>query len=188
MSQQYRNLSPYTAPSLDGFDALFDTLQKYAPSNISDSKYEVDPIYIKKCFKIPNNKYPDCPAIMDDGRAMTDYRSACYINNLLRIKNGITNSYDYRQFLIHNGKKLINDIRLYNIEKNMCPPCDAKPINCEQVCEVDRQSVNCQLKNPCGVGTCYKAVPLKPCPYANHLSQERSKCLAGTQGSYFSKY
>ena len=68
----------------------------------------------------------------------------------------------------------MNDIRLYNIEKNMCRPCDAKPINCENVCQVDRQSVSCHLKNQCGLGTCYKAVPVPPSPYANKLSQDKN--------------
>jgi len=154
-------MSQYSAPSLDGYDALIDSLPSYGSAPPLDSKFQLDPAYLGKCFKISNNRYPDCPAIMDDGRAFTDYRSSCYINNVLRTQNGIKNSYDYRQFLINNGSKLINTIRLYNIEKSSCKPCDAKPIPCNRVCDVDRQSVNCTLYKQEGLGTCYQAVPLE---------------------------
>lgn len=167
MSNQF---SDYSAPSLDGFDALLNSLPKHAPAPPQATQLETDPRYISDCFKVSNNKYPDCPAIMDDGRAFTDYRSSCFINDMLRIKNGLTNSYAYRQFLINNGSNLINTIRLYNIEKSSCSPCDAKPIHCQNICNIDKQSVNCALTNPDGLGTCYKAVPLPPSKYANHLS------------------
>lgn len=168
------NYSDYSAPSLDGFDALLNSLPKYAPAPSSATHLETDPKYINDLYKVSNNKYPDCPALMDDGRAFTDYRSACYINDMLRVKNGIHNSYDYRQFLINNGSDLINTIRLYNIQKSACRPCDAKPITCKNICNVDRQSVNCSLTNDCGLGTCYKAVPLPPSQYANRLSENRN--------------
>lgn len=170
MANQYSN---YSAPSLDGFDALLNSLPAYSPAPPQNTVNEEDPKYISDCYKVSNNKYPDCPAIMDDGRAFTDYRSACYLNDMLRVKNGIQNSYDYRQFLIRNGENIINTVRLYNIQKTSCRPCDAKPINCQNICEVNRQSVNCSLNNECGVGTCYKAVPLPPSDYANRLSESR---------------
>ena len=171
MSNQY---SEYAAPSLDGYDALLNSLPEYAPASPQNTRLETNPSYISDCFKVSNNKYPDCPAIMDDGRAFTDYRSSCYINDVLRVKNGIQNSYAYRQFLINNGAELMNTIRLYNIQKSSCNACDAKPINCQTVCDVDRQSVNCSLKNECGLGTCYRAVPLPPSKYANRLSVNKN--------------
>jgi hypothetical protein len=170
MANQYSN---YSSPSLDGFDALLNSLPVYAPAPPQNTLNEEDPKHISDCYKVSNNKYPDCPAIMDDGRAFTDYRSACYLNNMLRVQNGIQNSYDYRQFLIRNGENIINKVRLYNIQKTSCRPCDAKPINCQNICEVDRQSVNCSLNDECGAGTCYKAVPLPPSEYSNRLSESR---------------
>ena len=130
MSRQY---SDYSAPSLDGYDAQLNSLFEYAPAPPINTQIEMDPRYISDCFKVSNNKYPDCPAIMDDGRAFTDYRSSCYINDIIRVKNGITNSYDYRQFLINNGNELINAIRLYNIQKSACRSCDAQPIDCQNI-------------------------------------------------------
>lgn len=167
MSNQF---SDYSAPSLDGFDSFLNSLPQYSPAPPQNTRLETDPRHISDSFKVSNNKYPGCPALMDDGRAFTDYRSSCYINNILKVKNGIKNNYEYRQFLVNNGSNLINTIRLYNIEKSSCTPCDAKPVNCQNICDVDRQSVNCYLNDDCGVGTCYKAVPLPPSPYANTLS------------------
>ena len=170
MSSQY---SSYSTPSLNGYDAYLNSLYEYSPAPLANTQIEMDPRYINDCFKVSNNKYPDCPAIMDDGRAFTDYRSSCYINDIIRVQNGITNSYDYRQFLIHNGNELINAIRLYNIQKSSCTECDAQPIDCQNICNVDRQSVNCTLNNACGLGNCNIATPLPPSQYANKLSENR---------------
>ena len=164
-------LSDYSAPSMDGFNA-FNSLYTHASVPKDDLK-KSDPEYYKKLYKVSNNKFPDCPAIMDDGRAFTDYRSSCFINSLIKSENKIRNSYDYRQYLINNGKKIMNDIRLYNINKSSCRECEPRPINCHNVCKVDRESVNCSLKNECGYGTCYKAVPLPASNYVNKLSKTK---------------
>jgi len=148
-------LNEYVAPSLDGYDALFDTLPLHATAPRLLSKRERNPALISQHYKIPNNKYPNCPALMDDGRAFTDYRSPCFINDMLRTQNGISNSYAYRQFLINNGSKLINTIRDYNIQKSSCRECDAVPINCRNICNVDKNSVGCMQYSSCGQGTCY---------------------------------
>ena len=173
MSRQY---SDYASPVLDGYDSHLNSLFTYAPAPPNHTQIEKNLKNIKNfkdAYKISNNKYPDCPAIMNDGRAFTDYRSSCYINDIIRVKNGITNSYDYRQFLINNGNEIMNSIRLYNIEKSACNACDAKPIECQNICNIDRQSVNCSLSNSRGFGTCNRAVPLPPSQYANKLSENR---------------
>lgn len=168
MSDQFSN---YSETSLNGYDSYLNSLYEYAPAPPNNTQIEMDPQYISDCFKVSNNKYPDCPAIMNDGRAFTDYRSSCYINDILRVKNGIKNSYDYRQFLIHNGNEVMNSLRLYNIQKMACTECVAKPISCENVCDVDRQSVNCYLYNQNGVGTFNRAVSIPPSNYSNTLSK-----------------
>lgn len=120
----------YVAPSMDGYDALMDSLPTHANAPLQLSQLEKNPALIGEHYRIPNNKYPNCSALMDDGRAFTDYRSTCVVNNMLRTQNNIKNSYDYRQFLIHNGNTLIGTIRGYNIKKSGCRKCDALPINC----------------------------------------------------------
>ena len=72
------------------------------------------------CFKTSNNKYFDCPALMEDGRAFTDYRPSSYVNDLLRIQNRVYDSYSYRQFMIHNGLNIIETNDKYNDLKNGC--------------------------------------------------------------------
>lgn len=161
--------SEYTVSSLDGYDPLMHSLPYHAPTSFKNNN-ENTPEYISNSFKVSNNKYPECPALMNDGRMFTDYRSSCYINNVLRVNNGIRNSYDYRQFLINNGSDLINTIRSYNIQKSSCNNCLEKPISCKNICNVDRESVNCLLSNPNGFGTCNKTVPLPHSKYANGLS------------------
>ena len=59
-------------------------------------------------LRVPNNKFQDCPAQMEDGRYITDYRPNVMINTQLEKQNGIErNNYEYRQFLIHNGNKIM---------------------------------------------------------------------------------
>lgn len=59
------------------------------------------------CFKIPDNRYPQFPARMADGRLLTDYRSPCIIDSILQKNNSITSSEEYRQFLINNASKIV---------------------------------------------------------------------------------
>lgn len=94
------------------------------------------------CYRTGNNKYPGCPAMMNDGRAFTDFRSPCYVNNLIRVKNNIHNSYDYRQFLIHNADNIMSSLRKYNIQKNGCTPCTPVPTYCESYCS-SKNGVTC---------------------------------------------
>ncbi len=75
------------------------------------------------CYKSSNNKYFKCPPRMDDGRHFTDYRPNCHVNNLLRSNNAILNSHEYRMFLTHNAKKLIDLNSTYAVQKNGCGPC-----------------------------------------------------------------
>jgi hypothetical protein len=114
----------YIAQSMDGYEGLLSSLPTYSKVN------EPTPNIPYPHMRTPNNKYPNCSALMDDGRAFTDYRSTCVVNNMLRTQNKIKNSYEYRQFLINNGTKIMNSIRDYNINKTSCKKCDAMPISC----------------------------------------------------------
>lgn len=113
----------YVSPSLDGYDALFDSLPMYGNAPGQLSKTEKNPARMSQHYKIPNNRYPNCPALMDDGRAFTDYRSACFMNSMMQTRYNIKNSYEYRQFLTKNGSNLMNTIRDYNIKKSQCKNC-----------------------------------------------------------------
>lgn len=168
-------MSQQSAPSPDGYDVELNALSRHAPAPPQNSK-QLSMYDMGVCWKTSNNKYPDCPALMDDGRAFTDYRPSCYINDLIRIKNGIVNSYDYRQFLIHNATNLMDTVRLYNIKKNGCRPCDARPVLCNSLCSVDRHAVSCKPYDCAGIGNCNVYNPAPQMTVQNYNSVPRSWC------------
>lgn len=73
-----------------------------------------------------NNGLTDrfCPALMSDGRFVTDYRPSCYVNDLILKQNGINNSYDYKHFLMNNASKLQKINSDFYEHKNRCSSCD----------------------------------------------------------------
>ncbi len=104
-----------------------------------------------------NNKYLDCPPRMDDGRHFTDYRPVCHVNNMVRVNNNISNSYEYRMFLIQNANKLMDLNRSYACSKNCCGPCvqpyhqgTMLPEQSLQIC--NNQSCNTDFVNAHGLG------------------------------------
>ena len=60
------------------------------------------------CYKGSNNIYSDFPAMMSDGRVYTEHDTSCEINNGILKNAGISNNYDYRQYLIHNGLDIMS--------------------------------------------------------------------------------
>ena len=70
--------------------------------------------------KALNNKFPGNPGIMCDGRLFTDYHPNVTVNEKLDKKylGHHHNDYLYRQFLIKNGKNLM-DQDYQNVEENV---------------------------------------------------------------------
>jgi hypothetical protein len=107
---------------------------------------------------------------MADGRIFTDYRPNGYVNDLIRMQNGITNSYDYRQFLIHYADDLMNAEKSYLEQKasTNLPPPPEMPIQTE--CIYDLHSSVCYPVNPAGLGITNRStatipvVPYRPRP------------------------
>jgi hypothetical protein len=104
------------------------------------------------CNKTSNNKYFNCPARMNDGRAFTDYRSSSSVDDMIRYSNNVMSNYEYRQFLIHNADKIMKVNNQYTSEKMGCTDCNAKPIPFTTVCDVNKQISRCNVVNPQGVG------------------------------------
>jgi hypothetical protein len=73
-----------------------------------------------------DNKWSACPPRMEDGRLFTDYRPRCAIN--LEYKQPTWGSYDFRQYLIHNGDAVIAQDRAAAFRSGYCGPC-AAPYN-----------------------------------------------------------
>ena len=63
---------------------------------------------MSSCYKTTNNKYFNAPPRMSDGRHFTDYRPSHELNMKISQDNDINDSYEYRQFLIDNGEKLMD--------------------------------------------------------------------------------
>lgn len=63
-----------------------------------------------------NNIHHNNPPLMSDRRLFTHVNPACELNAKLRSSVGIKNNYDYRQYLINNGKTVM--------ENNTIKSCD----------------------------------------------------------------
>jgi len=104
------------------------------------------------CNKTSNNKYFDCPARMDDARAFTDWRPSSSVDDMIRYSNNVMSSYEYRQFLIHNGNKIMNVNMKYTEDKLGCNNCTAKPVPFQTVCNINTKDSVCQMVDPNGIG------------------------------------
>ena len=57
------------------------------------------------CYSGSNNIHFNIPPSMNDGRLFSNYEAACKANNNLKKNLGITNNYQYRQYLIQIAQK-----------------------------------------------------------------------------------
>ena len=74
------------------------------------------------CYRTSNNKHFTAPPRMADGRHFTDYSPNCNLNMSIKNDNSIGNSYEYRQFLLNNGNKLMNKYGRLLIRKSGTEP------------------------------------------------------------------
>lgn len=74
-----------------------------------------------------NNSYKnfDCPALMTGNTPafVTDFRPSCEVHSSIRYHNGLYDSNQYRQFMIHNAEKMMQDTRQFYTMKNGCNSC-----------------------------------------------------------------
>lgn len=78
-----------------------------------------------------NNKFSNCPPLMSDGRAFTDYRPACEVNNSMRSVTSSNNSINYRNFLIQNATTLMAQQTAETNKKNGCIDCQKTTMGAE---------------------------------------------------------
>lgn len=74
---------------------------------------------MSSCNKTSDNKFLNCAARMSDGR-WTNWEPRCKVNFDV---NAPLDSYSYRQYLINNGEKIMNDQRVKAYKTNSCGPC-----------------------------------------------------------------
>jgi hypothetical protein len=62
-----------------------------------------------------NNKYPEFPPLMNDGRAITaSYQPEAIVNEMLIQNNNIQSNWQYRQYLTKNAENIIK----YNLQES----------------------------------------------------------------------
>jgi hypothetical protein len=126
----------------------------------------------ESCIKTSNNKYFNCPALMSDGRLFTDYRPSAYVNDLIRTQNKVYDSYQYRQFMIHNATKLMDVTDKYNYMKSGCPSCKYDNIPNEASCVYNKKFGLCQPNGNDGLGQNNYASPYEDAePYNVKLNR-----------------
>jgi hypothetical protein len=107
----------------------------------------------QNCNKTSNNKYFDCPALMSDGRLMTDYRSSNTLNDMIRISNNTLSSYEYRNFLTNNASNIMKINNDYISNKNSCKSGQMITVPFSNVCSYNTQVGVCNKTNaPLGIG------------------------------------
>lgn len=69
-----------------------------------------------------DNRYfkSECPALMQDGRFITNFIPKRSFEQFIRNVNNINSSAEYRQFLQNNGETIMNKEREYMGKMNTC--------------------------------------------------------------------
>lgn len=77
-----------------------------------------------KTYKGANNAYykEGCPALMQDGRFITEYRSSNEITESMRKISGFRSSNEFRVYMQNNGETFMNANREYQNKNNVCYP------------------------------------------------------------------
>lgn len=76
------------------------------------------------CYSGSNNIHFNTPPFMSDGRLFSNFNPSYDANTKFRDNLGIKNNFDYRQWLIGNGKILTEKNR--ELACNECSPCVKK--------------------------------------------------------------
>jgi hypothetical protein len=70
------------------------------------------------CYTGCNNLHSEKPPLMSDGRVYSSWDPYCEANNKLKKFLNIDNNYDYRQYLIKDGLKIIRSNRMEALKHN----------------------------------------------------------------------
>ena len=60
------------------------------------------------CYSGSNNIHFNSPPIMNDSRIYSSWQADAAVNNRIQQKEGITNNWNYRQYLQQNGLQIMN--------------------------------------------------------------------------------
>ena len=103
---------------------------------------------------VPNNNYEDCPALMSDGRFITNYKPNCTMNNTISklFDTKPLTSWEYTYYLTNEAGK-VNDF--VDGQYNKTYGCTAYPYKIiEPELKQDCNTDNCVIRNvnPPGMG------------------------------------
>jgi len=104
------------------------------------------------CKYTSDNFHKTCPARMADGRSLTDYRSSCTMNNLVRASNSVTNSFEYRLFLTRNAETIMDINETYNEKKMACPAYYGSLVPEKTILRCTPESCDIETVNELGIG------------------------------------
>jgi hypothetical protein len=107
---------------------------------------------MNNCNKTSDNKHLDCPAVMEDGRAFTDYRQSDSVNEMIRNGNNVMTNFEYRNFLINNGKSIMKINNNYLEKKLECKDCNTPSVPFEVTCVYNSNYGKCSKNNLNGTG------------------------------------
>ena len=134
------------------------------------------------CETASDNKWNMCPPRMSDGRHFTDYKPRCAVFEST-VNNNVMNSYDFRQYMIHNAEALMQKNRETAIKTNTCGPC-VQPWNqgtmLPEQSMVKCDSSVCQIgtSDPYGLGQ-GRDYGIKPdADYIQRMSQKNAEMAA----------
>lgn len=77
---------------------------------------------ISNYYYIMDNRYWEngCPALMQDGRFLTNYVRGAVFDQFIRNLNDIKSAADYRKYLQTEGDNIMNKERIYLMKNNSC--------------------------------------------------------------------
>lgn len=107
------------------------------------------------CDKTSENRFFNCPPKMADGRNFTDYRPRCFAN--ADDLKAPMNSYEYRQYMINNAEKIMQNNIIRVTKENSCGPC-VEPYNQgtmlpeQTMIECNGSTCSFSTNNPNGLG------------------------------------
>ncbi len=132
----------------------------------------------------------NCAARMDDGRHFTDYSPNCNLNMSIQNDNSINNSYEYRQFLLNNGGKLMNKYRSHVIDTMGCNLSTADYNNGTMLNEkykwvTDGKTCKHTLVDPNGLGTGVQYRNHEECPMITRKQQSNSCASTNNVFNYY---
>lgn len=138
--------------------------------------------YGSACAGASNPIHPDFPPLMSDSRNFTNWNPACAINENLRRQYGISSNHEYRQFLMANADKLIEQN-----QREACNQCGACERQFSQPPIDEKQTYLYQTCHDSQMPYGYESSDLKSVYLSRQQLQAQMHAPIMTQAEYYFK-